>query len=78
MENSEEENPFAAGTRYVSNYLLNFTNQGETFHVINMSWFSVKAHHKFRNCNICSSFFFLSINETVKVLFSTCQINIFN
>ena len=42
--------------QYVGNYLLNLITQGETFHVINISWFSMKAYHKFRNNNICSSF----------------------
>ena len=45
------------------NYLLSLETQGETFHVINISWFSMKVYHKFCNFNICSSFSAGSIYE---------------
>ena len=41
--------------QYVGRYLLNLETQGETFHVINISWFSMKVYHKFCSFNICSS-----------------------
>ena len=40
----------------MGNYLLNFKTQCETFHVINILWFSMKVYHKFRSFNICSLF----------------------
>ena len=42
--------------QYVGNYLRNLITQGETFHVINISWFSMKVYRKFCNYIICSSF----------------------
>ena len=42
--------------QYVGNYLLNLIIQGETFHVINISWFSMKVYHKYCSYHICSSF----------------------
>ena len=50
----------------VVNYLLNLETQGETFHVINISWFSMKVYHKFCSFNICSSFAAGSIYEGAK------------
>ena len=47
-------------------YLLDLVKQGESFNVINMSRFAVKAYHKFCGYNICNSFFRLSIYEGVK------------
>ena len=47
-------------------YLLDLVKQGETFNVINMSWFAIKAYHKFCGYHICNSFFCLSIYEGVK------------
>ena len=52
--------------QYVDNYLLNLETQGEKFHVINVSWFSMKAYHKFCSFNICSSFPAGSIYEDAK------------
>ena len=40
----------------VGNYLINFITQGETFHVVNISWFSMKVYHRYCSYNICSSF----------------------
>ena len=48
------------------NYLLSLETQGETFHVINISWFSMKVYHKFCSFNICSSFSAGSIYEGTK------------
>ena len=48
------------------NYLLSLETQGETFHVINISWFSMKVYHKFCSFNICSSFSTGSIDEGTK------------
>ena len=31
----------------MGNYLFNFETPGKAFHVINISWFSVKVYHKF-------------------------------
>ena len=42
--------------QYLGNYLLNLKTQAETFHVINILWFSIKVYHKFRSFNICSLF----------------------
>ena len=42
--------------QYLGNYLLNLETQGETFHVINILWFSMKVYHKFCSFNICSLF----------------------
>ena len=42
--------------QYVGNYLLNLIIQGETFHVINISWFSMKVYHKYCSYHLCSSF----------------------
>ena len=58
--------------QYVGNYLLNLETQGETFHVINISWISTNVHHKFRSSNICSSF------SAASILFSICPIRISN
>ena len=49
------------------NYLLNLETQGETFHVVNISWFSMKVHHKFCNFNIYSSFSAGSIYKGTKL-----------
>ena len=51
--------------QYVDNYLLNLITQGETFHVINISWYSVKVYHKFCSYNINSSFSARSIYKGV-------------
>ena len=48
------------------NYLLSVETQGETFHVINISWISMKVYHKFCSFNIYSSFFAGSIYESTK------------
>ena len=48
------------------NYLLSLETQGETFHVINISWFSMKVYHKFCSFNICSSFSAGSIYGSTK------------
>ena len=42
--------------QYLGNYLLNLKIQGETFHVINILWFSMKLYDKFRSFNIFSLF----------------------
>ena len=42
--------------QYLANYLLNLKTQAETFHVINILWFSIKLYYKFRSFNICSLF----------------------
>ena len=42
--------------QYLGNYLLNLKIQGETFHVINTLWFSMKLYDKFRSFNIFSLF----------------------
>ena len=47
-------------------YLLNLETQGEPFHVINISRFSMKVYHKFCSLNICSSFSAGSIYEGAK------------
>ena len=47
-------------------YLLDLVKQGETFSIINMLWFAIKAYHKFCGYHICKSFFCLSIYEGVK------------
>ena len=52
--------------QHVGNYLLNLETQGETFHVINISWFSMKVYHKFCSFNICSSFSAGSIYGSTK------------
>ena len=52
--------------QYVGNYLLNLETQGETFHVINVSWFSMKVYHKLCSFNNCSSFSAGSIFEGAK------------
>ena len=52
--------------QYVYNYLLNLINQSETFHVINISWFSMKVCHNYCSYNICSSFSVGSIYEGAK------------
>ena len=52
--------------QYVGNYLLNLETQGETFHVINVSWFSMKVYHKLCSFNIYSSFSAGSIFEGAK------------
>lgn len=61
-----QKNSLAAETKNVINYLLDLVNQGEAFHVINMPWFPIKAHHKFCSCNICSLFSCLGIYEGAK------------
>ena len=48
------------------NYLHSLETQGETFHVINISWFSMKLYQKFCSFNICSSFSAESIYEGTK------------
>ena len=48
------------------NYLLSLETQGETFHVINISWFSMNVYHKFCSFNICSSFSAGNIYEGTK------------
>ena len=48
------------------NYLHSLKTQGETFHVINISWFSMKVYHKFCSFNICSSFSAGSIYKGTK------------
>ena len=65
-ERFEEVKPLPAEDKYVGVYLLDLIKQGETFNVINMSWFAMKAYHKFCGYNICNSFFCLSIYEGVK------------
>ena len=52
--------------QYVGNYLLDLETKGETFHVINISWFSMKVYHKFCSFNISSSFSAGSIYEGTK------------
>ena len=52
--------------QYVGSYLLNLITQGEVFHVINISWFSMKVYHKFCSYNICSSFSAGSIYKSAK------------
>ena len=52
--------------QYLGNYILNLDTQGETFHVINVLWFSVKVYHQFCSFNICSLFSAGSIYEGVK------------
>ena len=58
--------------QYVDNYLLNLETQGEKFHVINVSWFSMKAYHKFCSFNICSHFLQVVFMKALNTLFSTC------
>ena len=53
-------------TQYVGNYLFNLETQGETFHVINISLFSMKIYHKFCSFNIGSSFSAGSIYKGTK------------
>ena len=55
-----------AEDKYLGVYLLDLVKQGETFNVMNMSWFATKAYHKFCGYHICNSFFCLSIYEGVK------------
>ena len=62
----EEVKPLPAEDKYVGVYLLDLVKQSEMFNIINMSWFAIKAYHKFCGYNICSSFFCLSIYEGVK------------
>ena len=50
------------------NYLLSLETQGETFHVINISWFSMKVVH------FLQEVFMMTLN----VPFSICQIKISN
>ena len=52
--------------QHVGNYLLNLETQGETFHVINISWFSMKVYHKFCSFKINSSFSTGRIYENTK------------
>ena len=52
--------------QYVGNYLLNLITQGEIFHVINISWSSMKVYHKHCSYNICSSFSVGSIYKGAK------------
>ena len=52
--------------KYVSVYLLDLVKQGETFNVINISWFEIEVYHKFCVHRICNSFFYQSIYEGVK------------
>ena len=50
------------------NYLLSLETQGETFHVINISWFSMKVVHFLQEVFM----------TTLNVPFSICQIKISN
>ena len=58
--------PLPAEDKYVDVYLLDLVKQGETFNIITISWFTIKAYHKFCGYHICNSFFCLSIYEGVK------------
>ena len=65
-ERFEEVKPLPAQDKYVGVYLLGLVKGGETFNVINMSWFAIKTYHKFCGRNICNSFFWLRIYEGLK------------
>ena len=58
--------PLPAEDNYRGVYLLDLVRQGETFNIINMSWFAVKAYRKFCGYNISNSFLCLSIYEGVE------------
>ena len=62
-ERFEQVKPLPAEDNYVGAYLLDLVKEGETFNVTNMSWFAIKAYHKFCGYHSCSSFFCRSIYE---------------
>ena len=65
-ERYSEVSPLPTEEKYVGIYLLDLIKQGETFNVINMSWFAIKAYHKFCGYEICKSFFCINIYEGAK------------
>ena len=62
--------------QYLGNYLLNLGTQGETFHVINILWFSMKVYRKFSSLNIAVYFLQDVIMKAPNLLFSACHIKI--
>ena len=52
--------------QYVGNYLVSLITHSETFHIINIWWFSTKVCHKFCRYNICSAFSARSIYKGAK------------
>ena len=73
-ERFEEVKPLPAEEKYVGVYLFNLVKQGETFNVINISWFAIKAYQMFCGYLICNFFYCLSIYEGVKRTFQ-CMSN---
>ena len=65
-ERFQEVKPLPAEDNYRGVYLLDLVRQGETFNIINISWFAVKAYRKFCGYNISNSFLCLSIYEGVE------------
>lgn len=61
-----EVSPLPTDEKYVGIYLLELIKQGETFNVINMSWFAIKAYHKLCGYEICYSIFCINIYEWAK------------
>ena len=60
------------------NYLLSLETQGETFHVINISWFSIKYIISFAASTFAVHFLQEVFIKALNVPFSICQIIISN